>query len=243
MHTNTQAPDRLLVLGAVRMMFGRKSPPPPPPASFWEPHTWPAPLDLAKSDTVLIALAVVLLPFVVLCLRSLIAASRRTTASPEAHPAHKKTAEDEDEDDEDVSIFRLAIARLRSTRISPRELISSVVAQLGQTAFLITSSFVAVVAVTLQTLSHRSRALSGDKVARQIEAHANGLIAKAKEQIEACSLHAMARKAFRDADISGDGAVNSGEIYAVVLNLYLQIGTLAKVTPPERAHVLKLAGR
>jgi hypothetical protein len=221
-------------------MFGSRKalPPAPPPVSVWEPHTWPARLDLSEFGTntaaIAVALAVVLLPALVLGIRRII-------ATPQA-PSSKK-ADDDDDDDDDESIFRIALAKLRSMRVSPRELIASVVAQLGQTAFLITSSFVAVVALTLQTLSQRSRALGSDKVVRQIEAQANGLLAKAKAQVDSFSIHAMARKAFKDADISGDGSVNAGEVYAVVLSLYLQIGTLAKVTPPDRSHVLKLAGR
>jgi len=226
----------------------RKALPPPPPVSFWDPQTWPAPHDMAgllMERSMIVAIAVVLLPFLVLglrsFLRSFITAGRHATAAAQASSS-KNTKDDEDED-EDIPIFRLALARLRSMRFSPGELVASVVAQLGQTAFLITSSFVAVVAVTLQTLSHRSRALRGDTVARQIEAQANGLLAKAKAQVESFSIHAMARKAFKDADISGDGSVNAGEVYAAVLSLYLQIGMLAKVTPPARAHVLKLASR
>eukprot|EP00967_Tisochrysis_lutea_P111815 scaffold176144_cov30-Tisochrysis_lutea.AAC.1 len=233
-------------------VFWRIPPPPPPPPlpplfRLWASLTEQA--DELGASGLIIGFGLALLPLLALrvglahsLVRMFSTFASAFFSSSKAKAENEKDEEDDSDDDE--SVLRIALARLRSLRFSPSELVGSVVSQLGQTAFLITSSFVALVAVTLQALSQRSRTVGKtSRVVQQIEQHASGLLATAKAKMEACSLGAMARQAFRDADISGDGSVDSAEVYAVVLGLYLQIGTLAKVTPPERAHVLKLAAK
>jgi len=173
-------------------MFGfARPPPPPPPPPYWlEPHrlaysaatSWLASFELAELGTLTLILAfgLAFLPLVLMRIKRV----RQLAATAAAAASASFNDSNDTDTDDDASLWCLVLLRLRDARFSPGEALASIIAQLGQTAFLVTSSFVAVVAVTLQTLSQRSRSYSSrrpkSKMVEQMEQHAKGLLAKAR---------------------------------------------------------------
>ena len=170
-------------------MCGFFSPPPPPPpvaAALLTQVIEAAPplfsFQFGMAMLVL-ALSLTLMPLIRERLRG--GGHAAATARPAAEGDEGEGNRDGESDDEgdDEHLGWVLAERLRNARFDPREMVASVISQLGESAFLVVSSFLAVAAVGLQTASRWGRqTMTGRTVAWSANEKVKVLVASAKAQ-------------------------------------------------------------
>ena len=135
--------------------------------------------------------------------------------------------EDDEEDDADwegPSLMHLIFRQIRAVRVSPQELMSSLLTSLGSQAFVAISSFATLLALLVDQAGRRFRRFSLERTDDWISKQVAQAMRRARSMTDALRLERVVERLHRRANIEGSGQIGRVELYVLVLELYQQVG-------------------
>ena len=146
----------------------------------------------------------------------------------------------EEREIEEPSLISLIVSRLRkhkSTFASPGKAIGAILTHLGQKAFVWLAAFAGLMAIVVQVVAARMRALNSSKSPR-----VQDLMAAVSRRTGALQKRfrysSIAGRVFDEKDVDGSGEIDKTELYCLVLQIYTTVPLFTRSMHTFYPHVL-----